>query len=336
MCKWWINLNTHEHVIDEASFQTALESEVSYLRTPALKHDIDCVSAIIRLRKGRSPHRLEDCRAVFVTQNRGLTRASRYFFSSGYSANISPCITDYELTSLLWLKLPSIVPDLPMKMLIANCYAAVQPSKELWTKYLQEVERLNNLGQCTPDEYYALRYSLYAKDALMKCTLGVEKAFVEGTVHDVLAAARERIVTEAKNAAKKELATEQKKRVDAEQTANAAISKISDVQNRVAHFSASTASVIVWGVQAFMAIVLLIGILISFVGVGTMGTTSRITATVVTVCYLTWLFCSFMGIWSGLTIREKLDMMQARLESSINSLITRWLGFERQHDNLQH
>ena len=101
--------------------------------------------------------------------------------------------TDYTLTNLLWLKKPIKAPDLPKKRIIADYYAAVQPSGQLWKHYIDEVDKLNKMGNVEPDDYLMLRYSMEARSALMEVTLGDDNAFVHGKVQDILNLIRKRI-----------------------------------------------------------------------------------------------------------------------------------------------
>lgn len=106
---------------------------------------------------------------------------------------MSPCLTDYTLTNLLWLKKPTAAPDLPRKRIIADCYAATRPTESLWRLYLEQIEKLNQRGEVSSEDYYLLCYSMEAESALMDATLGDEKAFTQGTVPEVLRVVRTNI-----------------------------------------------------------------------------------------------------------------------------------------------
>lgn len=320
-----------EYVIDESGLESALIDKVKYSRSAALRHDVDCISAIARLRQGRSPRRLEDCRALFVTQNASLAWASQDFFSREYPHAVPPCVTDYTLTSLLWLKLPSVVPDLPMKRLIANCYAAIQPDGELWSKYLEEVERLKQSGDYTADDYYTLRCSLHAKNALMECTLGVEEAFAEGVVHEVLSIAKDRIAAEARRDAEKELKAEREKRIEAEQVASDAARKVKNMQERVSSIAAALASRIVYVLRVFLGIALAMG--------GAMPLLENLLKERVDLtrlkwisgCIALWIVYSYLSTVHGVTVNEMFAGLRARLESWIAScLFAGLLGLDLQ------
>lgn len=205
--------------LDEKIFESFLKKEVGYLRDEAVRHDIDSLTAIYRLRKGQPEYKIESCRAIFVTTNYSLARASMNYLKDVYSSAAVPiCIPDYTLATLVWLKKPLRAPDFPRKRIIADCYAALNPSQYLWNKYLEEIEKLREQGELTEDDYLLLRYSIEAKNALMDLTLGKVEAFTEGTIEEILNKAREAARAETKD----ELMREREERSKAEIRADSA------------------------------------------------------------------------------------------------------------------
>ena len=173
--------------IDERGFEQHLGQSIAYLNPKALVHDVDCISAIARLRAGRDSLQVEECRSLFVTNNVLLARAARsYFQDESTPGAIALAITDYALANLLWLKDPTVAPDLPRHRLVADVYAAMRPSAGLWNAYLAEIAKLEETGKVTPNDYYLLRYSLASKAALMGLTSGQQDAFTQGSVYEIL------------------------------------------------------------------------------------------------------------------------------------------------------
>jgi hypothetical protein len=180
--------------IDEKEFEKAIEEGIHYLNPKARVHDVDCISAVARLRRGRMAYCPEESHALFVTMNSTLAQTTRRFFQDKSSPGaVALCMTDYALGNLLWLKNPTITPDLPKKQLLAHAYAAMQPPEPLWKRYLIEAAQLQEEGKISSEDYYLLRYSLASKKILMEVTRGDESAFVEGTVQEVLDIAKERL-----------------------------------------------------------------------------------------------------------------------------------------------
>ncbi len=181
-----------EYVIDEKGLDDAFKS-IGH-RDRARQRDVDSISAILRLRKGRDYSLLEDCRAVFITSNTALAKeCAHYFCATDKRDVVSPCLTDYTLTNILWLKKPMAAPELPRKRIIADCYAATQPDEPMWRKYLDEIDKLSKDGNVSEDDFYTLRYSLEAKQALMELTQGDVDVFSRGTIKEILELIRSRV-----------------------------------------------------------------------------------------------------------------------------------------------
>lgn len=201
--------------VDEDKLESILQEEVRYFSEKTLRHDLDSLTAIHRLRGGQSPYNIESCSAIFVTTNLDLARAGVRFFREEYGKGpmlVPHCVLDHVLTTIVWLKKPTSVPDLPRKKIIADCYAALNPPDPLWRRYLEEAQRLQEKGDISEEDYDLLRFSSQAKRLLMDSTLGETAAFVEGTVQEILEKAHATVRAEAEAA----LEAEKKKRLEAE------------------------------------------------------------------------------------------------------------------------
>jgi hypothetical protein len=179
---------------DEALLQEDIRKNVGYRDDRPMIHDAQCASAICQLRRGRVATEIERSHAVFVTTNIPLVqRVLAFTRKADQGATIPLFVTDSMLGTLLWLKNPTRAPDLPVKRLIADAYASLQPSEDLWKRYLAELAKLRAARNVEEGDYLLLRHSVSAKRALMDLTHGDEQAFTEGTVADVLAVAKETV-----------------------------------------------------------------------------------------------------------------------------------------------
>jgi hypothetical protein len=186
--------------IDEAKLDKYISEELQRQREKARYHDIDCLTSIFRLRHGRPQEYLESCQAIFVTTNCALARASTKFFNSEYGISNAPvCMSDQVFTTLVWLKAVNKIPDLPKERLVANCYAALNPSDELWQKYVKEADRLYKSKKIDQHGYAVLLHSLEARRRLMDLTLGDDNVCLEGTVEEVLSSAKAHYLAEAED-----------------------------------------------------------------------------------------------------------------------------------------
>jgi len=207
----------YQNQISETELDKHLQETIGYVHERARVRDVDSLSAIYRLRKGESYFYIEDCAAMFVTTNTSLVKASAKFFNSYQPPASAPIsISDHHLTNILWLKKPMTVPDLPKKRIIADSYAAAEPSTELWPKFLAEVEKLEVRGEITAEEYLLLRSSLEVRALLMDATLGDPDVIVEGTVPQILEAYNASIKAEADAKRKEAESRSQRLRKDLE------------------------------------------------------------------------------------------------------------------------
>lgn len=215
----------NEHVIDERALTEFLSQRVRYFNntTPARDRDVASISAVMRLRRGRDAFLVENCRAVFVTTNTSLASAARdfaYGSSSAPNGTVPPVLIDQEFTNTLWLKRPMDFPDLPKKRIIADCYAATQPSESLWRRYMGEIDVLEKDRKVTAEDSYLLRCSYEAKTTLMDLTIGEEDVFTQGTVPEILQLLRAQIQAEPRAELKAE--TERREQAQAELSAHLA------------------------------------------------------------------------------------------------------------------
>ncbi len=250
-----------EFQIAESSFEAAIEREIGYRNPRARVHDVDCISAVARLRRDRHSYDVETCRAVFVTTNSALAKVTRAFFQKEAPDGAAAlCVTDYALGNLLWLKNPTKAPELPQRRLMADAFAAVQPPEDLWKAYLAEIAKLQERNQISADEYYVLRHSLTAKRILMDLTAGDATAFSEGTVSQILEVAKEHLRADLEE----RLGQEQRKREAAENTAQHLEEREVGRRDRVRTRAENFGRVLARTVAVVLFLVLVAGAFLSF------------------------------------------------------------------------
>lgn len=256
----------YPYVIDEQRLKMELQEKVRYHNERAIDKDVESISAIMRLRRGRHAYELENSVAILVTMNSALFRVSRDFIAREINDPdaVPPAITDKTLTNLLWLKRPFDAPDLPRKRIIADCYAAIQPSDNLWAAYIREVEKLEQKGDITSEDYYMLRYSLESRRALMEVTLGEEEAFSQGTVEEVLRISREKIRQDLKEKLEEyqrvNRALEQKVRYERSRRDM----EVSKQRSKIQHLSRKVAAVLARSVGIGLGLLLVGGSVFTF------------------------------------------------------------------------
>jgi hypothetical protein len=200
--------------IDEAEFGSILQERIHYRAAPPLQHDVDAITAIHRLRDGQVFTKLESARAVFITTNTPLARAATTYFRTEYNTKLFAPLSmpAHQFGTLAWLKRPMTAPDLPMNLVLADAYAALNPPEHLWREYVKEINKLEGDGTVSSDDCHLLRYSPAAKEALMGITVGGSRAYLEGSVPEIL----ERVRAAERRVAELAAAQERERRVQAE------------------------------------------------------------------------------------------------------------------------
>ncbi|MDO9027800.1 MAG: hypothetical protein Q7U68_02940 [Candidatus Roizmanbacteria bacterium] len=151
--------------------------------------DVKSVSAILKFRRGEMPTRLQDVKYVFMTTNSSLALASKIFetkISPGNYFFIPTVLTDIFVGTMAWAQSPAAVTEMNKRRLIANCYAALQPTKALVKTMTETADRLRSKGIITVEDVTLLRQSRVARNLLQEETLGDASRFTDKTAIDIL------------------------------------------------------------------------------------------------------------------------------------------------------
>lgn len=177
--------------VDEGALRVALESAIRYTRPSAIDHDLDSLTAVHRLRNGRRVEQVERCRAALVTDNTSLVSAAQRFFRDQEGASIGPALLDHNVTTLLWVKRPQAAPDLPLRQILADSYALLDPGPAMWRAYMDKIDALRDRAEISPADVTELRFSMEAHRALMDQTGGDSSRVSRAVVQASLAASRD-------------------------------------------------------------------------------------------------------------------------------------------------
>ncbi|WP_163630735.1 hypothetical protein [Microbacterium sp. B35-04] len=165
----------YQHGLDEAALEENIKGAVHYARGAALRYDVDSISAVHRLREGRTSERLDRARSIFVTPNSDLVRAANKSREASHEFPLA--LVDSTLASLLWVRRPSLAEDLPAKKVAATAWAGMQPDPGRWLQYLGEVDKLEQRGELAREDAILLRLSSESKRELMREAAGEPDKF---------------------------------------------------------------------------------------------------------------------------------------------------------------
>jgi hypothetical protein len=220
--------------IDEGRFEEILDDVVAYKSKGPLEKDLKSLAAVDRLRGATRPRDLSQANALFVTANSSLVRAARDFFGEAdRGAPVPHAMHETALTAQLWVRAPHPLPDLPRKLLIADCYAALNPGPELWERWIQHIVRLQERGEVTEEQVQNLIYHQQARSKLFEVTHGDPDAVGDETVAEVL----DRFEAELRRPAEEAAAAERLRRATVEAEAQQVRDERDDLRSDVASLS---------------------------------------------------------------------------------------------------
>ena len=176
-----------EFQINETIFEQVLDEELFYNNPRAKEFDINSVRSIYVIRGELVAPSVEKARAVFVTSNGAFAQAAwEYGQQHESSQDVSSVITDFSLANMAWLKAPMGAPKIPTTQLLAFSYAALEPSKELLAKYIEEVDKLEKQEKISERDHQLLRSSHLVYPELIHLTLGEDSVLTEDTISQTL------------------------------------------------------------------------------------------------------------------------------------------------------
>lgn len=300
--------------IDEGAFEALLRDKYHFHKDEVRYRDVRSITAIYRLRLGHTFHKLDSCRAIFVTTNFELVKAASECFQT-LDGQVPLCVGDDALATHAWLKKPTAAPDLPRKRLIADCFAALNPPDELWSRYMKEVDRLKQSQVISEEDYAILKCSPAARDALMDATYGESAAFVEGTVQEVLDRAKA-AMTEAMRA---EIVATEQALSTAEQRATAASANLERHLQRSRNVAINVGRWATRAIQGLLISALALGVYFTFPGVTIPPDISARTAFFPLLLLFSVMVCA--NLYSGTTVKSILR----RVERQIAVNVEKWL-----------
>lgn len=123
-----------------------------------IERDVESISAISRIRGKLTNPSLESCKAIFVTPNSIITKATNELYSDRFSkGEISFIINEMDLTALLWLRTFDKKSDLPNLKLLEIAYSALRPTDEIISVFNDKVVILEQEGRISGQEALLMR-----------------------------------------------------------------------------------------------------------------------------------------------------------------------------------
>ncbi len=169
---------TPRRVPEYTASEPALAKRLADPRTkdelePRVQHDVDCVAAILTLRRGHQPASIEEAGAVFATSSPLVIQNTRlWYYEDEHATGLEPIVHIRALSNLAWLKKPAFSTSLKERELVALCTAALRPRQETWQRFLRHLESLEKSKRLSSDEVTAIIISAMSDRLLREAEEG--------------------------------------------------------------------------------------------------------------------------------------------------------------------
>jgi hypothetical protein len=142
-------------------------------RGERVSHDVDCVAAILTLRRGHQTTALENARAVFTTSSyKVISNTREWYEQDEHGQGLEPIVHIRALANLAWLKRPRLSKSLKQHELIALCGAALRPRRSTWARFLHHLNAQRKSNKVTSDEMTAILVSELSDPLLREAETG--------------------------------------------------------------------------------------------------------------------------------------------------------------------
>jgi len=282
-----------------------------------VRHDVDCVAAVLTIRRGHRSRRVETARAVFASSSALVIRKVVGWYRTQGEGGIPPILNIRALASIAWLKRPAGAKSLKVHELLALCTAALRPSRETWQKFVDNLKSLRAEGSLSDEETVAIVASELAEPILAE--LEDEREPDAATIHEAIERVKASYREEGYRTAQDAIREAETEAHMAQETAQAAMSSQTATMNRLATISNSIARVASWCL-GLVAVLLVIGsVVVALPGV--FENTPVWLKPVAWICIVLAAILTIWSFWSGGTIVDLRSRFQRRLAASILSFL---------------
>lgn len=156
-------------------------------REQSIHTDVRSIIMVYRERKGKVSTSVAKSQDIFITINSAIANVSKLYESnkSINAGHIPAAISADLLGTLIWLYKPNEIVNYRKKQLLADCYSAFQPSKELLEKYLNSLDDAKMREEIDENKYLFLRNHPLVSETLMNVINGDYSRFSDRTYNDV-------------------------------------------------------------------------------------------------------------------------------------------------------
>lgn len=156
--------------IDEVDLKNYLikEMNIESEEERRIENDAKSITLTAYLRNGNISTDLKNAKAIFVTHNRFLAYCSSKYLKEN-SHVIQTTMPYSQLSTLLLLTNEIKDPNnLPLTIIVENCYAAIAPSDAQWNEYIQKLNEKYERQEISDKDYIKYRSMRVVRNPLLK------------------------------------------------------------------------------------------------------------------------------------------------------------------------
>lgn len=205
--KWCVNSGELRDALNKGlDYRSRVDSEYA----DALIRDSDTIESVAYMRGPMRKCSVFDCTVIFVTSNAELCNVIYELYKDlrFKKGEVNFAITDFDLTSILWLSTFGTTSNLPEIKLIEHAYSACAPSLEVLNAFMDKVKDMEDAGEINHDTALLLRVRHSTPEDLTKVTCNDSSRVDSSTVLSVLQMGDKRIEENIKDRVKKEVTKE--------------------------------------------------------------------------------------------------------------------------------
>jgi hypothetical protein len=174
-------------------------------------HDIDCVAAVLTLRRGDIPRTLDSTNAIFMSGSSSVVNDVNEWYKKEGGKHVPPIIHHLTISNIAWLKRPDVGSKMKINELVALCTAALRPKQETWTKFLTHLKKLEDSGELTSDESVAIVASNLIETELIELEDHNDDDIDSSSVSEIVERVKNGLIVESKEKEKELLSSIEKK-----------------------------------------------------------------------------------------------------------------------------
>lgn len=173
----------------------------------AVQYDAKSINGVYHLRKDYKSSLIQSSKAIFVTSNLSLVRASQEYNEMQLNDKkfISTCMSDIEIGTFIWLNTPMKIEEMSFLKMTSQVLSIMEPSIQLWNKFLIELEKCEKSGEITPENCYLLRSHSVMSRELVKLTMDDIEFITSETPNQILNKFKMNVILQEKAKSEEEL-----------------------------------------------------------------------------------------------------------------------------------